>query len=107
MPFIEHYNILKPLLLTLASDPVYAQFLQQARKMAITPISEKALEETTLTPREQLIISRVRDGWTNKEIADELTVAEVTIKKHLTELYKKFHVHSRTQLLLEIDKLQK
>ena len=103
MPFIEHYNILKPLLLPLASDPVYAQFLQQARKMAITPISEKALEETTLTPREQLIISRVRDGWTNKEIADELT----TIKKHLTELYKKFHVHSRTQLLLEIDKLQK
>ena len=78
MPFIEHYNILKPLLLPLASDPVYAQFLQQARKMAITPISEKALEETTLTPREQLIISRVRDGWTNKEIADELTVAEVT-----------------------------
>lgn len=81
--------------------------------MAITPISEKALEETTLTPREQLIISRVRDGWTNKEIsdeltiADELTVAEVTIKKHLTELYKKFHVHSRTQLLLEIDKSQK
>jgi DNA-binding NarL/FixJ family response regulator len=71
--------------------------------MAITPISEKALEETTLTPREQLIISRVRDGWTNKEIADELT----TIKKHLTELYKKFHVHSRTQLLLEIDKSQK
>lgn len=103
MPFIEHYNILKPLLLPLASDPVYAQFLQQARKMAITPISEKALEETTLTPREQLIISRVRDGWTNKEIADELT----TIKKHLTELYKKFHVHSRTQLLLEIDKSQK
>ena len=45
MPFIEHYNILKPLLLPLASDPVYAQFLQQARKMAITPISEKALEE--------------------------------------------------------------
>ena len=80
-----------------------AQFLQQARKMAITPISEKALEETTLTPREQLIISRVRDGWTNKEIADELT----TIKKHLTELYKKFHVHSRTQLLLEIDKSRK
>ena len=28
MPFIEHYNILKPLLLPLASDPVYAQFLQ-------------------------------------------------------------------------------
>ena len=50
-----------------------------------------------------MIISRVRDGWTNKEIADELT----TIKKHLTELYKKFHVHSRTQLLLEIDKSQK
>ena len=82
MPFIEHYNILKPLLLPLASDPVYAQFLQQARKMAITPISEKALEETTLTPREQLIISRVRDGWTNTSTAGRSSFLRLTNRKN-------------------------
>lgn len=66
MPFIEHYNILKPLLLPLASDPVYAQFLQQARKMAITPISRKSTGGDDADTK-RTIDHQPRQGWLDEQ----------------------------------------
>ncbi|OMH39792.1 response regulator transcription factor [Motiliproteus sp. MSK22-1] len=51
-----------------------------------------------LSSSELRVISRVRDGWKNKQIADQLNLSECTIKSHLTNTYRKLEIDNRTQL---------
>lgn len=50
-----------------------------------------------LTPREHEVLKRLADGETNKEIADFLSLAEVTVKKHVQCIIAKLHASDRTQ----------
>jgi DNA-binding NarL/FixJ family response regulator len=52
-----------------------------------------------VSPRERTLVNLLAKGLTNKEIANKLGLAEVTVKFHLAKLYKKFKVQSRLQLL--------
>jgi DNA-binding NarL/FixJ family response regulator len=61
--------------------------------------SQVASAADLLTPSEQSILMLLLQGFGNKDIARSLGVAEVTIKAHLTKLYKKFGVHTRLELL--------
>jgi DNA-binding NarL/FixJ family response regulator len=40
-------------------------------------------------------------GMTNKQIAQDLSIAEDTVKKHLQHIYKKVGVHRRTLLMID------
>lgn len=53
-----------------------------------------------ITPKESVVLDLLTKGLNNKEIADELNITEVTVKTHLRNIYKKFNVNSRTQLVL-------
>jgi DNA-binding NarL/FixJ family response regulator len=53
-----------------------------------------------LTPKELLIASLVATGIPNGVIANELHLAEQTVKNHLRNVYKKLGVCSRVQLAL-------
>jgi DNA-binding NarL/FixJ family response regulator len=50
-----------------------------------------------LTPRESDVLRAVARGLSNKEIARELDLAEVTIKLHLSAIFRKMGVRSRTE----------
>jgi two-component system nitrate/nitrite response regulator NarL len=50
-----------------------------------------------LSPREQQILTLVAEGWTNKQIARELGVAESTIKIHIQHILRKLKLESRVQ----------
>ena len=66
----------------------------------VQPTVAKSLEGTgieELTPREQEVLKRVADGQTNKEIADALALAEVTVKKHVQSIIAKLRASDRTQ----------
>ncbi len=52
-----------------------------------------------LTRREKQILDRLVCGQTNQEIADELFVAESTVKTHIYKLYKKINVHCRREAI--------
>ena len=52
------------------------------------------------TPKESAVLELLTKGLNNKEIAEELDITEVTVKTHLRNIYKKFNVNSRTQLVL-------
>jgi len=52
-----------------------------------------------ITAREHEIITCLLSGMQNKEIADRLFLAEITIKKHLSNIYKKLKVKNRFELL--------
>jgi DNA-binding NarL/FixJ family response regulator len=53
-----------------------------------------------LTQREMEIVQAVVKGYSNKEIASQLGVAEDTIKHHLTNVFDKIGVSSRLELAL-------
>jgi DNA-binding NarL/FixJ family response regulator len=52
-----------------------------------------------LSLRERDILSLLKKGYYNKQIADELSISEQTVKNHLSTIYRKMGVHSRLQAL--------
>lgn len=55
-----------------------------------------------LTNQEYAVAAALARGGSNQQIADELFVSVKTIEVHLTRIYRKLHVRSRTQLLAAI-----
>lgn len=53
----------------------------------------------TLTPRQRDVLGLIIEGMSNKEIADELQVAEATIKVHVTAILRAFGVNSRAKAI--------
>jgi DNA-binding NarL/FixJ family response regulator len=52
-----------------------------------------------ITKREQEVLELVADGLGNREIAEQLGISARTAQKHLENLFKKFNVHDRTELV--------
>jgi len=58
---------------------------------------ESVAEEAGLTGRELEVLRALAEGHSNKEIARTLWLAEQTVKFHLTNIYRKLGVASRTE----------
>lgn len=54
-------------------------------------------EFATLTQREQEVLRLLARGGTNQKIAEELCVAEITVRFHLRNIYNKIDVGTRAQ----------
>jgi DNA-binding NarL/FixJ family response regulator len=54
----------------------------------------------TLTPQQTCILRLICEGKLNKQIAFDLSIAETTVKAHMTAILRKLGVHSRTQAVL-------
>jgi two-component system response regulator DegU len=52
-----------------------------------------------VSPTELSILRLLEQGFGNKEIAQKLDIAAVTVKSHLTKLYRRFDVKTRLELL--------
>ncbi len=59
----------------------------------------------SLTPKQFRVVSMLVEGLLNKQIAYELGITEATIKAHMTEIFRKLGVHSRTQAVLALGSL--
>jgi len=60
------------------------------------PVSRLA----SLTPQQARILDLICDGKLNKQIAFDLSIAETTVKAHVTAIMRKLSVQSRTQAVL-------
>jgi DNA-binding NarL/FixJ family response regulator len=62
-------------------------------------VSERseAADGAELSKRELTILQALQSGQSNKQIAQELFLAEQTVKFHLTNIYRKLGVSSRTE----------
>lgn len=58
-----------------------------------------------LTPQQFRVATMISQGLLNKQIAYELNVTEATVKAHVTEIFRKLGVHSRTQAALKLGSL--
>lgn len=54
-----------------------------------------------LTPREQSVLRLLAEGETNREIADRLSLAEVTVKKHVQSIMAKLQASHRTHAAIK------
>jgi DNA-binding NarL/FixJ family response regulator len=55
------------------------------------------LSHRSLTTRELEVLRMVAKGWGNKEIANALNIAEVTVKLHVSHVLEKLNVKDRTE----------
>lgn len=54
-----------------------------------------------LTPREYQLVSLLKEGYRNKELADLLKIRERTVKAHLHSLFRKMNVRTRVEAVLK------
>jgi DNA-binding NarL/FixJ family response regulator len=65
-----------------------------------------AAKVAELTPKQFQVLNFLQDGQLNKQIAFEMDVTEATVKAHISAIFKKLGVNTRTQAALLVDKLQ-
>lgn len=68
-------------------------------------INEELLEQLQLSKREQEVLQLLVQGYSNSEIADTLCLSVSTIKTHVSNLFVKLDVRSRTQALEKAKRL--
>jgi DNA-binding NarL/FixJ family response regulator len=69
------------------------------RPLDLLNAAQNACEETGLTKRELSILEELPAGASNQQIAKRLFLAEQTVKFHLTNIYRKLGVSTRTEAL--------
>ncbi|MGH9406662.1 MAG: LuxR C-terminal-related transcriptional regulator [Terriglobia bacterium] len=74
----------------------------QMARLVGTKTAELQRPVDTLTQREKTIISYLVQGWRNREIAEQLSISEQTVKNHLRAVYDKVGVSDRLELVLYV-----
>lgn len=69
------------------------------------PTADLARRLADLTPQQTRILRLICDGKPNKQIAYELSLAEATVKAHVTALLRRLGVRNRTQAALLVQGL--
>jgi DNA-binding NarL/FixJ family response regulator len=69
------------------------------RQFAALPDKQSPLIDD-LTPREVEVLELIAKGWSNKAIAEALTLSEKTVKNHINNIFSKLHVCDRSQAML-------
>jgi DNA-binding NarL/FixJ family response regulator len=63
---------------------------------AVAALLAEHLGEEDLTPREIEVLKLIRDGYKNKQIADQLSISENTVNFHIKNLVDKLGANDRT-----------
>lgn len=63
----------------------------------VSPLHSTRTDEAMLTARQLQILASVVKGHSNKRIANELGVAEATVRAHVTQIFKALNVSNRTE----------
>lgn len=75
-----------------------ANFISQKSIPAKIDLQSKTIAR--LSAREREIIALVGEGLKNQQIADQLFLSEVTVRHHLTSIFKKLNVSDRLELVI-------
>ena len=76
----------------------FQQLAQHRSPAPQPPVEEEPLEQ--LTDREEEVLKLVAAGLANKEIAQQLSLSEGTVKNHISAILAKLHANDRTQAVL-------
>ena len=120
-PLVESGNLILAMLERLKEKNIELKFIDQVIGQFVDEDVEKehSLQNSTnglksslvphkalLSTRELEVLSFVTNGFRNKEIAHKLFVSEVTIKKHLYNIFKKLNVNNRINMVQKAKELE-
>ncbi|MGD0223012.1 MAG: response regulator transcription factor [Terriglobia bacterium] len=74
--------------------------IQAVRRMTPYPSDSGDKRDFGLTSREMQVIKLISSGYTNKDLAKELSISENTAKHHITNIFDKLGVSNRMELVL-------
>lgn len=103
VPKHSHREVFRAAFEAIRAGGVYMPegFVPLADPKAPASQREAAIARLGLLTRQQAkILQLVCEGMLNKQIAYELTIAETTVKAHVTAIMRKLGVQSRTQAVL-------
>lgn len=69
------------------------------------PDDEKSNLNQTFTKMEVRVLMLINKGYSNKQIAEHFHIKEISVKKHISNIFQKLKVHNRVQLIKEIQRL--
>ena len=75
---------------------------QEQTATAAKPALRKQYLQHELTLREIEVITLIESGLSNQEIAKKLVISMSTVKTHIKNIFSKYAVHSRTELLRKL-----
>jgi LuxR family maltose regulon positive regulatory protein len=71
----------------------------------VKPVDHSVLIDP-LTERELEILRMIADGYPNQEIAEKLVITLGTVKAHISHIYTKLDVRSRTQAIIKAEQFR-
>lgn len=82
-------------------SPMSPRIARKALQLLMNATVEKvAKERTMLSDREMDILNCLVGGMNFKAIAEKLFISPNTVRTHITNIYKKMHVQSKTQAVM-------
>ncbi len=72
-----------------------------ALRYSVNNPTPRTKQDALLTARETMIVDYVLQGLRNREIANEMTLSEGTVKVHMHNIFRKLGVTSRTELIVK------
>ena len=80
---------------------LHPKIIAKLLKRAMVAPAEEHKASEILSERESEILNLVAMGMSNKEIAEKLVLSERTIKAHLTNIFNKLNVASRSEAIVK------
>lgn len=87
----------------LEDEPAWQRFLEEVQSFLGVDGMDATLDAPpfeNLTPRESEVLDLVAAGWTNPQIAQGLGIKTKTVKNHVTRIFSKLGVDTRTRAVI-------
>ncbi len=94
MPLSELAEAIRTLVAGRRYEPSY--LMAAGAPDSVAPRVSSTVTLGDLTAREQQVLDELMQGWSNKQIADNLGISEITVKTHLMNLFRKIGARNRT-----------
>ena len=85
---------------SLLSPSMASKLLNEFNALAKQADEKPRLAAPRLTTRELEVLKLVAQGMSNRDVAEQLFIAENTVKNHVRNILEKLHLHSRMEAVL-------
>src|SRR3954454_10191412 len=85
---------------TLISPSMASKLIVEFANLSRLATQRSSVPVPRLTDRELDVLRLVAQGLTNREVAEQLFIAENTVKNHVRNILEKLHLHSRMEAVL-------